>query len=242
MAPEQDQVQPINLRYSAALFGSAALLLALTIRFVLPALSGTKQAEPVLLWFAAAGIGVFVPLVLCGWVILYREKPSMGSAGWMERLHLRPMAREDWIWAFGGLSAAGILTAGLVVVLRELGYDAGLHPSFMAMEPLTPGRFWILAVWLPFFLVNILGEEFLWRGVVLPRQEIALGSRAWLVNGIGWLLFHLSFPWQVLVTLIPTTLILPYVVQRRGNTWIGVVIHAALNGPAFLALAFGVIS
>jgi Type II CAAX prenyl endopeptidase Rce1-like len=39
-------------------------------------------------------------------------------------------------------------------------------------------------------LLNILGEEFLWRGVVLPRQEVAFGRRAWVVNGILWLLFQ----------------------------------------------------
>ncbi len=36
--------------------------------------------------------------------------------------------------------------------------------------------------WLPFFAMtitlvfNILGEEFWWRGVVLPRQELAFGN------------------------------------------------------------------
>ena len=74
----------------------------------------------------------------------------------------------------------------------------------------------------------------MWRGVVLRGQEAAFEAQAWLVNGIGWLLLHAAFPWQVLVTLAPTTLILPYIVQRRGNTWIGVVIHAGLNGPGFL--------
>jgi hypothetical protein len=33
-------------------------------------------------------------------------------------------------------------------------------------------------------VLNIVGEEFVWRGVVLPRQEVAFGGRAWLVNGV----------------------------------------------------------
>ena len=109
----------------------------------------------------------------------------------------------------------------------------------MAFEPLRPGRYWILAAWLPFFVLNIGGEEFLWRGVVLPRQEVAVGAKAWLVNGTGWLLFHLPFGPAIVLLLAPTTYILPYVVQRRRNSWIGVVIHAGLNGPGFLAIAFG---
>ena len=132
-----------------------------------------------------------------------------------------------------------MLTSGIRAGLWLLSGEAISPPSFMAFEPLTPGRYWILAAWLPFFVLNIVGEEFIWRGVVLPRQEVAFGGKAWLVNGILWLLFHAAFPWQVLLALVPITLILPYVVQRRRNTWPGVVIHAGFGGMGFLALAFG---
>ena len=111
--------------------------------------------------------------------------------------------------------------------------------NVMAFEPLTSGRYWILAAWLPFFVLNIVGEEFLWRGVVLPRQEVAFGGKAWLVNGTLWLLFHAAFPWQVLLILVPITLIVPNIAQRRRNSWPGVVIHAGFGGMGFLALAFG---
>jgi hypothetical protein len=116
-----------------------------------------------------------------------------------------------------------------------------LQPSFLFFEPLTPDRYWILAVWLPFFTINIIGEELLWHGVILPRQEAALGRWAWLANGLGWLGFHLAFGPSVLFVLWPTTLIIPYIVQHRRNAWIGVSIHGALNGSGFLAIAFGLL-
>ena len=109
----------------------------------------------------------------------------------------------------------------------------------MALSPLGPGRYWILAAWLPFFALNILGEELLWRGVVLPRQEAAFGKRAWLANGLGWLSFHAAFPRPVLLLLVPITLILPAIAQRRRCTWPGVIIHAAFGAVGFLSLAFG---
>jgi membrane protease YdiL (CAAX protease family) len=31
----------------------------------------------------------------------------------------------------------------------------------------------------------------------------------------------------------------PYVAQRSQNTWVGIIVHAGLNGSAFLMLAFG---
>jgi hypothetical protein len=44
---------------------------------------------------------------------------------------------------------------------------------------------------------------------------------------------------MILLTLWPTTFILPYLVQRTKNSSTGVLVHAGVNGPGFLAVAFG---
>jgi membrane protease YdiL (CAAX protease family) len=59
------------------------------------------------------------------------------------------------------------------------------QPPFMSFDPLTPGRYWILLIWVPYWVLNIMGEEILWRGTMLPRQELAFGKWAWLFHGIG---------------------------------------------------------
>jgi membrane protease YdiL (CAAX protease family) len=237
--PEPNRVPPLGLVGSAALFGAGALLLFLTTRVAVPAFVSATGAETVVMWFLAASIVLFGPLLLTAALLLYRERGPgrLGSLG--ARLWLRAMNGGDWLWAVGGLAAVGVLTGGIGSLLRMLQAEKGLYPSFMAFEPLGPGRYWILGAWLPFFVLNIVGEEFVWRGVALPRQEVAFGGRAWLVNGILWLLFHAAFPWQVLLTLVPITLILPYVVQRRRSTWAGIVIHAGFGAMGFLVLAFG---
>jgi membrane protease YdiL (CAAX protease family) len=237
--PEPDETPPLGLVGSAALFGAGALLLFLTTRLAVPMLVSVTGAEPVVMWFLAAGTVLFGPLLLMAVLVLYRERRPRRQGSWRARLRLGPMNGSDWLWAVGGLVAIGVLTGGIGAALGTLQDGTNLHPSFMAFEPLGPGRYWILGAWLPFFVLNIVGEEFVWRGVVLPRQEVAFGRRAWLVNGALWLLFHTAFPWQVLVTLVPITLILPYVVQRRRSTWVGLVIHAGFGGMGFLVLAFG---
>jgi membrane protease YdiL (CAAX protease family) len=237
--PESARLAALGLVGSAALFGAGALLLLLTTQVAVPALVSATGTETVVAWFLAASTVLFGPLLLIAALLLYRERRTGRLGSWGVRLWLRPMNGGDWLWAIGGFATIGVLTGGIGVVLGMLSGDTKLHPSFMAFEPLGPGRYWILGAWLPFFVLNIVGEEFVWRAVVLPRQEVAFGRRAWLVNGLLWLLFHAAFPWQVLVTLVPITLILPYVVQRQRNTWIGVVIHAAFGAMGFLALAFG---
>ena len=105
----------------------------------------------------------------------------------------------------------------------------------------TPGlHAWVFAAWIPLFLSNILGEELCWRGYVLPRQEARFGRAAWLPNGILWCLFHWSFGWPIMVTLLPITLLLPWIVQRRRNTWVGIIIHAIFNAAGFILATSGV--
>jgi membrane protease YdiL (CAAX protease family) len=229
----------LGLGATAILFGGAALLMLLATRVVIPVLISASGWEPVVLWFIAASVCLFAPMLMAGAWLLFQERRAGVSSPWQVRLRLQPMSAGDLLWALSGIVVVCLITGGCVAILRALAYDAGLHPSFMAMNSLAPGRYWILAAWLPFFLLNILGEEFVWRSVLLPRQEVAFGKAAWLVNACGWWLMHIAFPWQVLLTLIPTIIVVPAVAQRTQNTWPGVVIHGVLNGVGFLGLAFG---
>jgi membrane protease YdiL (CAAX protease family) len=226
---------------TAAIFGVGSALLFAVTRWLIPRISEVLDVEPVIGWFIAAGSLVFAPLIAFGFWLLDREPRHTLSRSWGERLWLRPMSPADWAWCGAALAVIAVATLGIQSQLGAITGEAELSPGFMSMEPLQPDRYWILAAWLPFWVLNILGEEFLWRGVLLPRQEAALGDSAWLANAAGWLLFHLAFGPRLLITLVPIILILPFVVQKRRNTTIGIVLHALLNGPGFLAVALGMI-
>lgn len=236
---ERRELPPLGWLGTLALFGAAAILLWVATRLGVPAASRVLGVEPMVGWLVVSSLAVFTPLLLTALLLLRQEGRLAGPRAWRERLRFRRMTRRDWAWGVGGLIAVGAASALVQTTLaRGLG-AADLHPPFLALEPLGPGRYWILAAWLPAWLLNVLGEEILWRGVVLPRQEAALGSTAWLANGCGWLLFHLAFGWQIVLVLLPILFVLPWVAQRRQNTWTAVLIHAGLNGPGFLAVAFG---
>lgn len=224
---------------SLFLFGGAAALAAVVVYALMPALARRTTTEPVLLWFAAAGCVLFPALLVAGWLLLRLEGRTPARDLWRERLRFRPMNRGDWLWTAGAFAAITALSAALVGLLLTLRPETRLAPWFLEMEPLEGGRLWILAAWLPLFVLTIFTEEVVWRGVVLPRQEAALGRRAWLANGCGWLFFHLAFGPAILIALVPIVTVLPWVVQKRRNSWIGVIVHAAFNGPGFLAAALG---
>lgn len=234
-------LKPIGLANSLGLFGSASLALIFATRILIPFLSDVTGQEPILFWFLVAGCGVFTPLLLMAVCLLDQEGNLLEANVWNTRLRFRRLRRIDYFLSLSGIVAILVGTVIITLSLKLIFGEVNLHPPFMAFHPLEPGRYWLLAVWLPFWLLNIMGEEILWRGVILPRQEIKFGRWAWLLNAMGWWLFHLAFGWQLWLTLVPILLIVPYVVQKSQNSWVGVIIHAGINGPGFLAVAFGLV-
>jgi membrane protease YdiL (CAAX protease family) len=230
---------PIGIAESLAVFGGAGVLLYVATRGLIPVLVQSTGMLPLLAWFLAGGFGVFLPLLVIAWGLMRSEPARSFSQLWVERFRFRPMNTGDWGAAIAALAAVLLLSASILKLIQWSRPDASLHPDFLTIEPLTPGTLWILAVWIPFFVLNIACEEILWRGVVQPRQESRFGRGAWLVHGAGWLLFHIPFGLPILLTVAPTVWIIPWTVQRRQNSWIGVIVHAGLNGLGFLAVAAG---
>ena len=86
--------------------------------------------------------------------------------------------------------------------------------------------------------LNIVGEELLFRGYLLPLQERAHGRRAWLVNGVMWNLWHVFWRWQMAASL-PFHLLVPFVAQKTRSTWPGLVAHGLLNSIVIVLLIRG---
>jgi len=230
-----------GIKPSLILFGLVGLILFAETNYLIPYLSKISGTETVIWWFIVSAFGMFIPLLFIASCFLRKEgwlfKPGMLK----ERLRFRKMNSGDWLWGVGGFLVIGILSYLIMMLIEIVNGSVNHQPPFMSFETLSTGRYWILAVWLPYWIFNIMGEEILWRGVILPRQEVSFRKYAWIIQGLGWGLFHIAFGWQLLVTLLPILFILPFVVQKRKNSWIGVFIHATLNGPSFIAISVGVL-
>ena len=183
----------------------------------------------------------FHSLIITGVMMLRKEGGKFTKETFVERLRFRPMTRRDWRYSLLALVVIGLLTSGIMIAMQVLFSDFNHTPSFMTLDPLSPGRYWLLLAWLPYWLLNIGGEEFFWRGVLLPRQEKTFEDKTWILHGTGWAIFHIAFGWQLLVMLLPLLYIEPYVVQKTQNTWTGVFLHGVINGPSFIAIALGII-
>jgi membrane protease YdiL (CAAX protease family) len=237
----QPKLKKLGFIGSFVIYIPAATLVYCLTKYLIPCLSIATGQETILFWFIVSGLGIFTPLIITGLMILKYEGFKISKHTWTERLRFRKISVRHFIWGIGGLILVGLIS-GLTLKGLELLVGKFDHsPAFMSFEPLNHGRYWLLLVWVPYWILNILGEEFLWRGVMLPRQEIVFGKYTWLIHGFGWGLFHIAFGWQLLIILIPLIFIQSYIVQKTKNSWVGVIIHGGINGPSFIAICFGLI-
>ena len=112
-------------------------------------------------------------------------------------------------------------------------------PTFLGV-PLNREAAWLTPFWLIWVIGGVMGEELVWRGYLLPGQEARHGRWAWLVNGTLWNVpFHL-YTLSNCLSDLPFYLILPFVVQRIGNTWVAIGVHALLASMAYVLILPGV--
>jgi membrane protease YdiL (CAAX protease family) len=225
---------PAHIVPDSVIFLVGSLLTFAVVYGGVPALSAVG-IEPMVAWMLLSILCIFAPIIAAGLAVL-RSEPR--PASWIARLRLQRPTGRDLGWGFLALLAL-VLASGLMFALcSALGLESS-PPFSRNLQPLTGDRLWVLGLWAVYWPINILGEELVWRGVLLPRMEARYGAQAWQLNALLWGLFHLAFGPGNLLVLIPTLVLVPLIAQRRQSTWLAVLLHAGLSGPGFVALALG---
>ncbi len=245
-------LKPIGLFASILYFGIPSAIFCSSILGLLPWM--LRNGYSSYLTFNVT-FGAPLILMLIAAVVAYRlEGRPWSWPAFRDRMRLTRPTAKDWLWTAGLVAATFVLGWALGPVIRL--FDVRLYTppaeftTFMAT--LRDGTFglgsltgrWDVLLWVVFSLVvfNIGGEELWWRGIILPRQEVALGKWAWVVNGLLWDLFHFFYHSNLgnIVGYLPI-LALPFVAQRLRNTWPGIVAHLIANGALPVAVAMKVL-
>jgi uncharacterized protein len=102
------------------------------------------------------------------------------------------------------------------------------------------GNWGLLALFFISALFNtFLGEEFIFRGVLLPKMEGTFGKWDWVANGVMFSFYHLHQPWGILATLLGD-LTLAYSGKRFRSNWFPIIIHSG-QSVFFLFLIMGLV-
>jgi membrane protease YdiL (CAAX protease family) len=73
---------------------------------------------------------------------------------------------------------------------------------------------------------TVLGEELLFRGLLLPRMKGAFGRFDWVANGVLFAGYHLHMPWTIPATLLDA-FALSYPSRRYRSALIGIIVHSS---------------
>lgn len=250
------KIKPLALWPALLYFGIPATVAAVIVYGIMPFLAdrGLPFFFNYVLIYATAPM---LALIVASLLAYRREGRALTWAGVRSRFRFSHMDGRAWLWAVG-LAIFMFLSAGLLsFISRWLAsipmfappayWPAELRPTaaLSAANPVLPtefmgmplaGNWWIAVVLLISLIIATLGEEFWWRGYILPRQELAYGNRTWLVHGLLWAAFHLFAPWNI-IGILPGCLALAYVTQRLRNTWPAVIAHGLANGLLVMVIA-----
>lgn len=103
------------------------------------------------------------------------------------------------------------------------------------------GAWWILGLYVLTFVFNyLLGEEFLYRGVLLPKMNGVFGKWDWFANGVLFGFYHLHKPHIILSTALVYGFVFAFPSKWLQSSWMGLIIHG-LEGVLGLVVVLGVI-
>ena len=105
----KSQLKKLGLAGSFAIYIPAALLMFGLTKYLIPYLSQITAQETILFWFIVGGLGIFLPLIITGIIILKFEGYSISKQTLTDRLRFRKITRRDLLWCFAGLIDVGVV-------------------------------------------------------------------------------------------------------------------------------------
>ena len=242
LSPQQENsryaaVRQYSLAQILGVWATAAIPMAALAWIVAPLvadrLEGPLALPRALLVLLTLGlIWQFVLVV----VLVHRERGSLRWAVLKDALWLHS-PRSPTTGRVGGRLWL-VLVPALLIFTAEGFIPYPFSPAtghdFAAFVGSDAGAAFMSGNWVWFALIvalsvfnTILGEELLFRGLLLPRMQGAFGRFDWVANGFLFALYHLHMPWVIPATLVGDTFALSYPSRRYRSALIGIIVHSS---------------
>ncbi len=136
-----------------------------------------------------------------------------------------------FLWAVPAFAANGLgayLATRLDAAWTDWlpGFDEPWYANAQVLaDPQFQGQWWILGLALTSMIFNyILGEELLFRGVLLPRMAGVFGRWDWVANTVLFGLYHVHKIWAW-PSMIASSFGIAWAAKRYRSFWMGVIVH-----------------
>jgi uncharacterized protein len=242
LSPQQENsryaaVRQYSLAQILAVWAAAAVPMAALAWIVAPLvadrLEGSLALPRALLVLLTLGlIWQFVLVV----VLVHRERGSLRWAVLKDALWLHS-PRSPTTGRVGGRLWLVLVPALLIFTAEGLipyPFSPATGHDFAAFVGSEAGAAFMSGNWVWFAIIvalsvfnTVLGEELLFRGLLLPRMRGAFGRFDWVANGLLFALYHLHMPWVIPATLVGDTFALSYPSRRYRSALIGIIVHSS---------------
>jgi uncharacterized protein len=220
-----------------AIWAAAALPMAVVAWVVAPLIGARAEAGPTFAKWLIGGLTL--GLAWQGVLVMLLVRVERGNLRWATLkdalwLHAptdpRSGRKGGRLWLVCLPLIAGLWLAGaLPEPIHSPWRDFGAFSQSDAGRAFFAGNWWWYGVVALMLLFNtVLGEELLFRGLLLPRMNAAFGRADWFVNGVLFALYHLHMPW-VIPAAVLDALWFAWPSKRFRSAWIGIVVHSTAS-------------
>jgi len=235
--PSERRSEQYSLAQILGIWAAAALPMGALAWVVAPLVAGQLDG-PLALGRALVNlltVGLIWQFVLV-LVLVYRERgslrwPVLKDALWLHSPRSPTTGRVGGrLWLVVIPAALLLLAEGFLPVVNippVPGYDFAAFLESEAGQEFLSGNWVFYAVFVALSVFNtVLGEELLFRGLLLPRMRGAFGRWDWVANGVLFALYHLHLPWVIPATLLVDTFAMAYPSRRYRSALIGIIVHS----------------
>jgi membrane protease YdiL (CAAX protease family) len=235
-AADSIEIPQYSLLKILAVWAAAALPMAALAWLVAPALedsfSGQENVplvKALLICLTAGLIWQFVLVV----ILVQREQGTLRWPTVREALWLRA-PRDPKSGRRGGRLWLILIPLILLFAAESMIPAAGVpdNRDLAAFIDSDVGKDFLSGAWGWYALIvvlqifnTVLGEELLFRGLLLPRMNGKFGRGDWAANGVLFAAYHLHVPWAIPATLLDT-FIIAYPSKRYRSALIGIIVHS----------------
>ncbi len=186
------------------------------------------------IWAAAA-----IPMAVLAWGGTAPRDPDTGQ----------PRAKLWW-WLVPLILGVGVLQFIPLQALWEAIFPFLAEPDRYSFAELVgsserkealEGAWQVVALFVMLGIFNtVLGEELLFRGILLPKMQGVFGRWDWVANGVLFGLYHLHQPWSILSSMVRGVFLYAWPSRRFRSAWFGIIVHS-MQTIVFLVLALGLV-
>ncbi|MCI0691664.1 CPBP family intramembrane metalloprotease [candidate division KSB1 bacterium] len=195
-------------------------------------------------------------------IIVYHEAGNLRWSTIKERFWLNtprdPRTEEPrrklWLWLLLFVPLSPALTFTVSPILNKLcislfpflaeppGYSFSEIMTSPEIRAQLVGAWWFFGLFIVLAVFNTFGEEFLFRGVLLPKMSGVFGKWDWVANGALFGAYHLHQPWSILGGSVNSILVFALPAKLFRSTWMSIIVHSGQSiffGVLILGLILG---